>query len=127
MPIKWPYLISLIIIIVASFYFFYPKIENFFIFFPEKLFDQIPSDVHLIYEDVFFHTEDGRSLHGWFFPLEEESPVILLCHGNAGNISHRLDLIRLLLKRQLQVFIFDYRGCGNSQRRVAETKTNLDS
>jgi fermentation-respiration switch protein FrsA (DUF1100 family) len=120
MPVTWPYLISLIIIIVASFYFFYPKIENFFVFFPERPFYQIPSDVHLNYEDVYFHTEDGRRLHGWFFPLEGESPVILFCHGNAGNISHRLDIVRLLLKRQLQVFIFDYRGYGKSSGSPSE-------
>jgi hypothetical protein len=97
MPIKWPYLVSLIFVMGASFYLFYPKIENFFIFFPESNFDLTPEDLNLNYKDVFFNTDDGKRLHGWFFPLEEELPVILFCHGNAGNISHRLDNIRLLI------------------------------
>jgi fermentation-respiration switch protein FrsA (DUF1100 family) len=102
------------------FYLFYPKIENFFIFFPERAFDVTPSDLHLNYEEVYLITEDGKKLHGWFFPQEGEFPVILFCHGNAGNISHRLDNVRLLLKQKLQVFIFDYRGYGKSSGRPSE-------
>ena len=120
MPIKWPYLVSLILLMGASFYFFYPKIENFFIFFPESDFDLVPKDLNLNYEDVYFRTEDGKRLHGWLFPLEGEFPVILFSHGNAGNISHRLDNIRLLLEQKLQVFIFDYRGYGKSSGRPSE-------
>lgn len=119
-PVKWPYLIGLILLFGASFYLFYPKIENFFIFFPERSFDLTPKDLRLKYEDVYFHTGDGKGLHGWFFPLEGDFPVILFCHGNAGNISHRLDNIRLLLQQGLQVFIFDYRGYGKSSGRPSE-------
>ena len=120
MPIKWPYLICLIFLMGASFYLFYPKIENFFIFFPDSSFDLSPEDLNLSYKDVHFNTGDGERLHGWFFPLNGGGPVILFCHGNAGNISHRLDNIRLLLEQGLQVFIFDYRGYGQSSGRPSE-------
>jgi fermentation-respiration switch protein FrsA (DUF1100 family) len=101
-------------------YLFYPKIESFFVFFPERAFDFTPSDLHLNYEEVYFHTDDGKKLHGWFFPQQGEFPVILFCHGNAGNISHRLDNVQHLLKQNLQVFIFDYRGYGKSSGRPSE-------
>jgi fermentation-respiration switch protein FrsA (DUF1100 family) len=114
MPIKWTYLISLILIMGIAFYVFYPKIENFFIFIPQSAFDFTPEGMQLNHEEVYFHTEDGKKLHGWFFPLDGACPVILFCHGNAGNISHRLDNVELLLKQKLQVFIFDYRGYGKS-------------
>ncbi len=120
MPIKWPYLIILVLFLVACFYLFYPRIESFFIFFPQKAFDLTPSNLRMEYEEVYFDTEDGKRLHGWFFPLRGELPVILFCHGNAGNISHRLDNVRLLLKYGLQVFIFDYRGYGKSSGRPSE-------
>ena len=46
-------------------------------------------------------TPDGVKLSAWFFPARESSSrkdkVILVCHGNGGNISHRLELLRLLL------------------------------
>ncbi len=106
MPIKWLYLISLIVVIGISSCLFYPKIENFFVFFPETSFDLTPGNLHLNFKDVYFSTEHGKTLHGWFFPSDEDSPVLLFCHGNAGNISHRLDNVRLLLEKKLQVFIF---------------------
>ena len=126
MPIKGIYLICLILLIGAFFYLFYPKIENYFVFFPETSFDQTPNELNLHHKEVYFPTEDGKKLHGWFFPLKKEFPVILFCHGNAGNISHRLENIRLLLDRKLQVFIFDYRGYGRSSGRPSEKGLYLD-
>ena len=120
MPIKWPYLISLILIMGICFYLVYPRIENFFIFFPQSAFDFTPEEMPLNHEEVYFLTQDGKKLHGWFFPLDGPFPVILFCHGNAGNISHRLDNVGLLLKEKLQVFIFDYRGYGKSPGRPSE-------
>jgi len=114
MPIKWVYLVSLFIIAAGCFYLLYDRVENFFLFFPQTSFDSSPADLRLNYKDVYFRTEDGERLHGWFFSLDEESPVILFCHGNAGNISHRLDNVRLLLQEGFRVFIFDYRGYGKS-------------
>ena len=126
MSIKWPYLVFLVFFSGAFCYFLYPKIENFFLFFPDKVLAMTPEDLHLDYEEVHFDTEDGIRLHGWLFPLEGESPIILFCHGNAGNISHRLDNVRLLLDQGLQVFIFDYRGYGKSTGTPSETGLYTD-
>ena len=126
MPMKWPHWAILIPILVAAFYYFYPKIENFFIFFPQKSFDFAPESFQLNYRDAYFTTEDGKTLHGWFFPGRMDHPVILHFHGNAGNISHRLDLVGHFLQKRLQVFIFDYRGFGKSQGRPSEQGLYLD-
>ena len=126
MPIKWPYLLGLVFLLGVCFYVFYPKIENFFVYFPQSHLDQKPEDLHLDYREIFFHTEDGRKLHGWIFPLQENSPFILFCHGNAGNISHRLDNIKRLLDQGLPVFIFDYRGYGKSAGAPSEKGIYLD-
>ncbi len=126
MPIKWFYLILFIVLILTSGVVFYPKIEDFFVFFPQSTFNYTPEDLRLNYRDVYFYSVDGKRLHGWFFPLGEEGPVLLFCHGNAGNISHRLDNIRYLLDRKLQVFIFDYRGYGRSSGSPSEKGIYLD-
>jgi len=126
MPIKGIYLICLIFLIGTCFYFLYPKIENFFVFFPETTFDRTPDELNLHFKEVYFQTEDGKRLHGWFFPVHKGFPVILFCHGNAGNISHRLENIRPLLDQGLQVFIFDYRGYGKSSGRPSEKGLYLD-
>jgi len=82
-------------------------------------------------EDVFFKASDGVQLNGWFFPAKTNSPraslVVLLCHGNAGNISHRLQMCQALLSVGVNVFVFDYRGYGRSQGRPSEQGTYLDA
>lgn len=121
MLIKAIYYIVLILALVVCFSCFYQHIENFFVFYPQASLDSVPADWSLTYDDVYFDTEDGERLHGWFFPSKKDAPVILFCHGNAGNISHRLDNIKLLTEQNMQVFIFDYRGYGKSSGKPYET------
>jgi len=116
-----------LILIVSSFaIMFYDKIENHFVFYPEKSLDVLPSEFALEFTDCYFTTPDGERLHGWFFPPEGDTPVLLFCHGNAGNISHRLENIQLLLNRGLGVFIFDYRGYGRSTGDPSEKGIYID-
>jgi hypothetical protein len=120
MPIHWAYLVALVVILTASFYLFYPRVESFFIYFPQSQFDFSPEEFRLQYREAFFNTEDGERLHGWFFPAEKDSPVILHFHGNAGNISHRLDLVQPFQRKGFSVFLVDYRGFGKSSGRPSE-------
>ena len=120
MRINWIWLILLVFLLTTSFYFFYPKIENFFVFYPDRSFESIPADWGLTYEDVSFEAADGTRLHGWFFPVPGKAPTILFSHGNAGNISHRIDNVKNLLGYGLQVFIYDYRGYGKSKGTPSE-------
>ena len=96
-------------------------------FFPDKTIEGTPTDFGLPYEDIWFESEDGVRLHGWLIPASTPSHLLLFCHGNAGNISHRLENIRLLHQRGINVFIFDYRGYGRSQGRISEKGFYLDS
>ncbi len=66
-------------------------------------------------EDVWCRTSDGVRIHGWLVEAPASPAVALLCHGNAGNIMHRLSLLQELHRRGLSVCIFDYRGYGQSQ------------
>jgi fermentation-respiration switch protein FrsA (DUF1100 family) len=66
-------------------------------------------------------------LHGWLVPASAARNLLLFCHGNAGNISHRLDNIRLLHQRGISVLIFDYRGYGRSEGSISEKGFYLDS
>jgi hypothetical protein len=83
------------------------------------------------FEDVFFKADDGVELNGWFFPAGSNSTrqrlVVLFCHGNGGNISHRLDTCAALLGTGVSVFAFDYRGYGRSQGRPNEEGTYRDA
>ncbi|MEJ2720048.1 MAG: alpha/beta hydrolase [bacterium] len=73
------------------------------------------------------NTADRVRLHGWLVPASDSGRIVLLLHGNAGNISHRLDLLRILHDLGLSVFIFDYRGYGRSGGRISERGSYLDA
>ena len=66
-------------------------------------------------EDVWFQASDGVRLFGWYVEAAADRPVMLWCHGNAGNIINRLDNLKLLYQMGLSIFLFDYRGYGKSQ------------
>lgn len=69
----------------------------------------------LAYEDAWFTADDGVKLHGWFCEHPDPQAVVLYCHGNAGNLSYRVDRMRDLLSLDASVMIFDYRGYGRSE------------
>jgi len=98
---------------------------------PDHALETNGSELGRPFEDVCFQTADAVRLNGWFFPADTRSPrkhfVYLLCHGNAGNISHRLDHVAALLETGAAVFIFDYRGYGRSEGRPDEEGTYLDA
>jgi fermentation-respiration switch protein FrsA (DUF1100 family) len=52
---------------------------------------------------------------------------VLFCHGNAGNISHRLDWLEMFHELGLAVFLFDYRGYGQSRGTPDEQGSYLDA
>lgn len=95
-------------------------IERRSIFFPMKGIEARPNDVGLDYEDVYFKTEDGLTLNGWFLKYPKAKTTLILFHGNAGNISHRLEKVSILRNLGLNIFIIDYRGYGRSQGRPSE-------
>jgi uncharacterized protein len=66
-------------------------------------------------EDVWFTSEDGTRLFGWYVGSPRSSAVLLWCHGNAGNMIHRLANLAALYETGLSVFLFDYRGYGRSE------------
>lgn len=86
-----------------------------------------PQDAGLVFEEVSIATSDGLQLHGWFVPADSSEATVLFLHGNAGNISHRLDSIRIFHELGLDTFIFDYRGYGQSEGKPTEQGTYLDA
>lgn len=102
-------------------------VQSKLVYHPRRSLDATPSAVGLAYEDVSFEAADGVKLTGWYIPAERPGPVVLICHGNAGNISHRLDSIEIFHALGLSVFIFDYRGYGYSEGKPTEAGTYLDA
>lgn len=94
---------------------------------PSRAIGPGPDTIGLAYEPVEIITEDGIKLDAWYVPAQEPRGVVLFFHGNAGNISHRLDSLRIFNELKLDTLIFDYRGYGRSEGRVSEQGTYRDA
>lgn len=106
--------------------------EHSQVYHPDRVLTATGAELGRPFEDVRFKASDGVELNGWFFPAStNDSPraqfALLLCHGNAGNISHRLDTCAALLATGASVFVFDYRGYGRSAGRPSEEGTYRDA
>src|SRR6266436_3565285 len=87
-----------------------------FVYFPARELYGDPADVGLAFTDLTVPTEDGERLHAWWVPTRA-APArghVLFFHGNAGNVSHRLEHARALTEAGLDVLLLDYRGYGRS-------------
>ena len=78
-------------------------------------------------EDVWFQAADETRIFGWYVQVSAEAPVLLWCHGNAGNITHRLGNLARLFQLGLSVFLFDYRGYGRSHGQPSEAGLYQDA
>ena len=97
------------------------------VYFPSRGQWGTPRDLGMAYEDVRITTEDGVRLHGWFVPAQASKGTILFFHGNAGNVSHRIDSIRIFRSLGYHTLIFDYRGYGQSEGKPSEEGTYRDA
>ncbi|MDP6543413.1 MAG: alpha/beta hydrolase [Phycisphaerae bacterium] len=79
------------------------------------------------YEDVSLQTSDGVKLHGWFVPAASPKGTVLIFHGNAGNVSHRIETIAIFHEMGYNAMIIDYRGYGRSEGSPGEQGTYRDA
>jgi hypothetical protein len=94
---------------------------------PGRALETTPEALSLAYEDAWIGTEDGERLHGWFIPADSSRGTLLFFHGNAGNISHRLQSLLIFNRLGLDVLMVDYRGYGQSSGSPGEQGTYLDA
>ncbi len=102
-------------------------IQEQLIYYPSYRIEATPADIDLVYEDIRLTTSDEVEVAGWFIPNENANSTVLFFHGNAGNISHRLQSIEMFHNFGLNVFIIDYRGYGRSGGEASEQGTYLDA
>ena len=102
--------------------------EGRFIYFPARGLTATPADAGLDFVDVHFEAEDGVRLHGWWVPGQDNHATLLWFHGNAGNLSDRVELLDLLHDELgVGVFMLDYRGYGRSEGKPSEAGLYADA
>ena len=112
---------------IIFFFIWVRYIERHSIYFPMKEITVTPRAIGLPYEEVYFETSDNKKLCGWFISGDKTEPTIIFCHGNAGNISHRLEKIAVFHDLGFNIFIFDYRGYGKSEGGPSESGLYKDA
>jgi len=97
------------------------------VYFPEKLLSITPEAIGLDYTSVTITTRDGETLHGWWMSVPDAKGTVLFFHGNAGNISHRINYLTMFKRLGYNTLLFDYRGYGQSSGVPSESGTYLDA
>ncbi len=96
------------------------------LYLPYRVLEASPQDIGLAFEDVTIEVE-GEVVHGWYVPATRSRGTILFCHGNGGNISHRLETLQIFNDLGMNTLIFDYRGYGQSTGSASEAGTYADA
>ncbi|MCT7658486.1 alpha/beta hydrolase [Mycobacterium deserti] len=70
--------------------------------------------------DVILQSDDGIALGAWYFPVRDADTAVLVCNGNGGDRSMRVELAAALNTMGLSVLLFDYRGYGGNPGKPTE-------
>lgn len=129
------------------------RIQSYFIYNPYFGLDIKSRNKTIEHEEITYQTTDGITIFAWYVPFipkvnqaadnsktpdelkepispefqEKSRGVILLCHGNAGNVSQRIDSFEIFRELGFSTFIFDYRGYGKSEGKPTEKGTYRDA
>jgi hypothetical protein len=91
---------------------------NQMFYYPDHIVYATPADNGLRFEEVVFSSRDGTALSGWFIPaVGEAQGTILHLHGNAENMTSHFGFVDWLPAAGFNLFVFDYRGYGQSAGR----------
>jgi len=139
-------ILAVLVIGVVVIVFGLRRFERMNLYFPMRELMATPAQVGMPYEEVEMQTSDGVVIHGWWIPFTvipaktgihrwapadnrrgDDVKTMLFCHGNGGNISHRLDRAKRLVAAGANVFLFDYRGYGKSAGKPSELGTYRDA
>ncbi|MFQ5845605.1 MAG: alpha/beta hydrolase, partial [Planctomycetota bacterium] len=102
-------------------------LESRFLYYPTRGHDVTPEEIGLTAERVSLRTDDGVVLDAVWCAAPEERAALLFLHGNAGNLSHRLDNVKALVGRGISVLLLDYRGYGRSGGEASEEGLHRDA
>lgn len=92
-------------------------LEDFFLYGPrEAELDKPPAGV--VVEDLDLADRRGERIHAWWSKATDWKPeqgAVLICHGNGGNLSHRVrQMAHWINEVGVAALIFDYPGYGKS-------------
>ena len=101
------------------------------VYFPmQGRYSTTPQARGLAFERLTLPTDDGEQLAAWWIPALASVPAhgtVLLFHGNAGTIEHRIDYAAMFAAMGYHTLLVDYRGYGESSGSPSEQGTYRDA
>ena len=90
-----------------------------------RVFVQSPNSVGLPSENITLKSVDGYTIVAYFIKQPpdrvDKTCTMLYCHGNAGNIGHRLHNAQALYQHcGVNILLVEYRGYGKSEGTPSE-------
>ncbi len=105
-------------------------LQDRLLYFPQAGNQHTPAEIGIASEDVFLVPDPAlpaQRIHGWFVPAPDAAGCVLFCHGNARNIGAHLDVVDSVHRLGLDLFLFDYRGYGQSDGQPSEQNMYADA
>ncbi|KAK3584178.1 hypothetical protein CHS0354_035259 [Potamilus streckersoni] len=98
------------------------------LFQPHRRIYNTPDELGIKYEDIYTEAQDGIKINGWKLIPENYSTgiSILHFHGNGENISTYFRSMVWLVRHGVTVYLFDYRGYGNSEGTASFPEVFMD-
>jgi len=102
--------------------------EGAMIYFPSRTIAAHPGSYGLPWERVWLTARDGARLRAWFIPATRAAAPVMLClHGNGGNLSDRVEKMRIFHAAGATQLWVDWRGYGESSGRPSEAGLYCDA
>jgi len=115
----WPSIIILLLLFLYG-----CNVDESFIFFPDRKVETTPADAGIAFEDIYLKTKDNILINAWFIPHLTASTTLIWLHGNGGNLSDRVDQLKVFHATLLvHILMVDYRGYGKSEGDPSEEGT----
>lgn len=83
---------------------------------PEKTYRYTPEDYNLEATIISVDTDDGAAINTWYIPsfTKKAKASVLVAYSDAGNMAYWLSLAYYLHSLNYDIWLFDYRGFGES-------------
>jgi len=108
-----------VLLIVAGLEFFFYTQTNGLVHPPQKVESVDPKDLLLSANEIQFRSSEHMDLHGWLILGKPGYPALILAHDHGSNraltLSRLEGLITGLNKQGYFIFLFDFRGHGESR------------
>ncbi|UEG50288.1 alpha/beta hydrolase [Ferruginibacter lapsinanis] len=108
-------LVGIVVLSVIAFF-----LQDKFIFKPEKLQQDFQYKYDAPFRELFFNVEEGVSINGLHFHVENPLGLILYFHGNSRSIKGWAKYAKDFYRYKYDVVLVDYRGFGKSTGKRSE-------